>query len=223
MSEWVEEWARKGWRRGAKPIPNADLWQRLLSLNRERQVDWRWLRGHVGHPLNEQVHRLATAARDGRPPAQAADESAAEEIPPAVLSLRALTLGSPGPGGWGAVLDSVDGQRSQSGGLESATVNRLELIGAIEALSQLPAGQPVLVLATSEYLVQGATRWVHRWRKNGWLTASGAPVTHSDLWQKLDRLQNEREVTWRLSQDEGAESLALARKLAADAAAQARR
>lgn len=64
--EWLPRWRRNGWRtsqRGA--VKNRDLWQRLLAAAERHQVDWRWVKGHSGHPDNERVDQEARAAIDG--------------------------------------------------------------------------------------------------------------------------------------------------------------
>ena len=67
---WAERWQAMGWVRGDEPVPNADLWQRLLALCAQRTVSFQWLRGHAGHPENERCHLLADEAmrRPGLPP-----------------------------------------------------------------------------------------------------------------------------------------------------------
>lgn len=66
MKEWVHSWARRGWRRRGGPIENLDLWKELVGLARRHEVEWRWVKGHAGHPKNEYVNMLAVrAAREG--------------------------------------------------------------------------------------------------------------------------------------------------------------
>jgi ribonuclease HI len=60
----VKGWVRNNWRNAAKqPVANQDLWQRLLEAAKRHEVDWRWVRGHAGDPMNERADRLAAAAR----------------------------------------------------------------------------------------------------------------------------------------------------------------
>lgn len=62
ITEWLPGWKRSGWRKsGRKPVENRDLWERLEALAGERSVTWKWVRGHAGHPENEQVDMLAEA------------------------------------------------------------------------------------------------------------------------------------------------------------------
>jgi ribonuclease HI len=63
ISEWIRGWKRNGWRTAdKKPVKNTDLWQRLDAAAARHEVRWRWVRGHVGHELNERADRLAVEA-----------------------------------------------------------------------------------------------------------------------------------------------------------------
>lgn len=65
MTEWVTRWQANGWRTASrKPVKNADLWQQLIELAKQHDVQWHWVRGHAGHPENERADQLATAAAD---------------------------------------------------------------------------------------------------------------------------------------------------------------
>ncbi|HZW28191.1 MAG TPA: ribonuclease HI [Trueperaceae bacterium] len=61
---WLAKWQRNGWVTSARqPVKNRDLWERLLELTAEHEVEWSWTRGHAGHRENELVDRLALEAR----------------------------------------------------------------------------------------------------------------------------------------------------------------
>jgi ribonuclease HI len=62
MTQWVHDWARRGWRRKAGTIENLELWQQAVGAAAEHQVDWRWVRGHAGHAQNEYANYLAVRA-----------------------------------------------------------------------------------------------------------------------------------------------------------------
>jgi ribonuclease HI len=62
MSQWVHGWARQGWRRKGGEIENLELWQQLLPTAGSHQVQWRWAKGHAGHPQNEYANFLAIRA-----------------------------------------------------------------------------------------------------------------------------------------------------------------
>ena len=64
ISRWVHGWVRNGWKNAAKePVANYELWQRLLAAAKPHAIEWRWVRGHSGDPMNERADVLATAAR----------------------------------------------------------------------------------------------------------------------------------------------------------------
>ena len=110
--------------------------------------------------------------------------------------------GNPGPGGWGAVVVTPDGEVTELGGAAAATTNnQMELMGTIEALrhvAELKA--PVTLYTDSTYVIRGITQWVWAWRQRGWKTAEGNDVSNRDLWEKLGRLVGARgaegKVTW---------------------------
>jgi ribonuclease HI len=62
MREWVHGWASRGWRRKGGEIENLELWRELVDAAGRHDVDWRWVRGHAGHPQNEYANMLATRA-----------------------------------------------------------------------------------------------------------------------------------------------------------------
>ncbi len=65
MTQWVHGWARKQWRKAdGKPVENLSLWHQALSVVSKggHEVEWRWVRGHAGHPQNEWANHLATTA-----------------------------------------------------------------------------------------------------------------------------------------------------------------
>ncbi len=63
---WLKSWQKNGWRTAAKePVKNEDWWRELLRVIEGHGVEWRWIRGHAGHPENELADSLAVAARLG--------------------------------------------------------------------------------------------------------------------------------------------------------------
>jgi len=60
ISEWLPGWKRRNWRAAdGKPVKNQDLWQQLDALNQQHRIEWKWVRGHAGHPENERADVLA--------------------------------------------------------------------------------------------------------------------------------------------------------------------
>ena len=65
ITKWVFGWQKNGWKTAdRKPVKNAELWQALVEATRRHQIDWRWVKGHAGHPDNERADRLASAAAE---------------------------------------------------------------------------------------------------------------------------------------------------------------
>jgi len=65
ITKWIFGWQRNGWRTAdKKPVKNADLWQALLEATKRHTIEWRWVKGHAGHPENERADQLASAAAE---------------------------------------------------------------------------------------------------------------------------------------------------------------
>ena len=65
ITQWIHNWKKRGWRTASnEPVKNQDLWQALDAQAAKHQIEWRWIKGHNGHPENEHADRLATRAID---------------------------------------------------------------------------------------------------------------------------------------------------------------
>jgi ribonuclease HI len=65
ISEWLEGWKKKNWKKAdKKAVKNADLWQMLDQEASRHQVSWHWVKGHSGHPENDLVDSIANRAID---------------------------------------------------------------------------------------------------------------------------------------------------------------
>ncbi len=65
ISEWLANWKRRGWKTSAgQAVKNRDLWEQLDQIAAQHTVEWHWVKGHAGHPENEQADRLANAGVD---------------------------------------------------------------------------------------------------------------------------------------------------------------
>ena len=65
ITEWIHNWKKKGWKTAAKkPVKNADLWQRLDTIQARHQIEWIWVKGHSGHEGNERADQLANQGID---------------------------------------------------------------------------------------------------------------------------------------------------------------
>lgn len=105
--------------------------------------------------------------------------------------------GNPGPGGWGVLLRYGGVERELSGAEPATTNNRMELTAVIRGLEALKRPCRVVVTTDSQYVRNGITDWIRRWRRNGWRTADRQPVKNSDLWQRLDETAAGHEIEWR--------------------------
>ena len=57
---WAKGWRARGWKKSDKsPALNSDLWARLLDLCEPHTIEYKWIKGHAGHPENERCDRLA--------------------------------------------------------------------------------------------------------------------------------------------------------------------
>lgn len=105
--------------------------------------------------------------------------------------------GNPGPGGWAAVLKYGPHERVISGGARHTTNNRMELTAAVEALKALKEPCRVSLHTDSAYLFRAFKhRWIDRWQRNGWKTASKQPVENQDLWEELIELNKKHTIEW---------------------------
>ena len=104
--------------------------------------------------------------------------------------------GNPGPGGWGALMQFGEHERELKGGEGQTTNNRMEIFAAIAALEALKRPCKVNLHTDSTYLRDGITKWIIKWKRNGWRTAARKPVKNVDLWQRLEAAMAEHEISW---------------------------
>ena len=105
--------------------------------------------------------------------------------------------GNPGSGGWGALLRCRGVEKELSGGEKETTNNRMELTAVISALAALKTSCDISLYTDSKYVMDGITRWLPNWKKNGWKTSNKkSPVKNVDLWQRLDELAGGHEIRW---------------------------
>jgi ribonuclease HI len=104
--------------------------------------------------------------------------------------------GNPGPGGWAAILRAGHHEKEISGADAATTNNRMELTAVIRALESLKKPSAVRVHTDSRYVMDGLTKWLTRWKANGWRTSDKKPVKNEDLWRALDDAVARHEVHW---------------------------
>ncbi|HYM74029.1 MAG TPA: ribonuclease HI [Stellaceae bacterium] len=104
--------------------------------------------------------------------------------------------GNPWPGGWGAILRYGTTEKELSGGDSATTNNRMELTAAIAGLEALKRPCRVRLYTDSQYVRDGISRWLHRWKARNWRTADNKPVKNVDLWQRLDEAAAAHDIDW---------------------------
>jgi ribonuclease HI len=104
--------------------------------------------------------------------------------------------GNPGPGGWGAVIRYGKHEKEISGGDADTTNNRMELSATIQALKILIEPCEVKLHTDSRYVIDGITKWINGWQRNGWKNASKQPVSNIDLWHDLIEATARHQVEW---------------------------
>ncbi len=118
------------------------------------------------------------------------------ELPHVEIATDGACKGNPGPGGWGVLIRMGEREKELSGGERLTTNNRMELRAAIEGLNALKRPCRVTLSTDSRYVMDGLTKWIHGWRKNGWRTADKKPVKNAELWQALIDAAAPHRVEW---------------------------
>jgi len=118
------------------------------------------------------------------------------ELPLVEIFTDGACRGNPGPGGWAALLRMGKTEKELSGGEPLTTNNRMELLAAIRGLEALKRPCRVQLHTDSTYVRDGITRWIHKWRQNGWRTSDKKSVKNADLWQELIDASETHRVEW---------------------------
>ena len=116
---------------------------------------------------------------------------------PVEIATDGACKGNPGPGGWGAIIRSGAHEKELSGGEPLTTNNRMELMAAIEALNALTRPCKVTLSTDSRYVMDGLTKWIKGWLRNGWKTADKKPVKNAELWQALLKAAEPHQIEWK--------------------------
>ncbi len=104
--------------------------------------------------------------------------------------------GNPGPGGWGALMLWNGHEKEMNGGEAETTNNRMEMMAVIKALEAIKGSPKIEIHTDSKYVMQGITEWIAGWKARGWKTAGKKPVKNVDLWQEMDALVAQHNVTF---------------------------
>ena len=118
------------------------------------------------------------------------------ELPHVEIATDGACKGNPGKGGWGVLLRMGGKEKELSGGEANTTNNRMELMAAIQGLNALKRPCRVTLSTDSRYVMDGLTKWIHGWLRNGWTTSDKKPVKNADLWQQLLAASKPHRVEW---------------------------
>lgn len=118
------------------------------------------------------------------------------EAPLVEIATDGACKGNPGPGGWGAIIRYGSHEKELSGGEPDTTNNRMELTAAVAALNALKKPCRVRLSTDSRYVMDGLTKWLRNWQRNGWRTADKKPVKNADLWQQLVDAAAPHRIEW---------------------------
>jgi ribonuclease HI len=196
ITEYIARWKAKGWQTtDKKAVANQDLWMALDEAIQRHQIEWHWVKGHAGDPLNERVDQLAVSMipRSALP----LDDQMAVHVFTGVSC-----LGKTGPGGWAVVVRDGDKMREISGYEATTSANRLHLLAAQRGLDAAPTDRTIHLYTPSDYVAQGAQQWVKNWIARNWRTKNDQPVKHREVWQAIVAVSSNRIVQWHVLKDE---------------------
>lgn len=114
----------------------------------------------------------------------------------AIIFTDGACSGNPGPGGYAALILIDGNEQIITGGDPDTTNNEMEMTAAIKALEALPPGAKAILHSDSQIVTKGMNEWLTGWKAKGWRNAARQPVANRELWEALDRLNAERQITW---------------------------
>ena len=105
---------------------------------------------------------------------------------PVTLYTDGACSGTPGPGGWGCILEYQGTEKELSGGEKNTTNNRMELTAVIRGLERLKEPCVVELYSDSKYVIDALEKgWAWGWKKRGWIKSDKQPALNPDLWETL--------------------------------------
>ena len=194
VTEYLKRWKAHHWQTAdKKAVANQDLWQALDEALQQQQIEWVWVKGHAGDPLNERVDRLAVSMipRSSLP----LDDAQAIHVFTGVSC-------SGSRGGWAVIVKRGETRQELSGREDKTSANRLHLLAAQKGLEATLAEALIHVYTPSDYVVHGVTQWVKNWSAQGWRTKDGQPVKHREVWQAIVRAAQNRTIQWHVLKEE---------------------
>ena len=117
-------------------------------------------------------------------------------LPDILIATDGACKGNPGRGGWAAILRWGSVEKILSGAEAHTTNNRMEMTAALRALQALKRPANITLQTDSRYLLDGMTKWLAGWKRNGWRSAQKKPVLNADLWTELDRAATPHRIAW---------------------------
>ena len=105
-------------------------------------------------------------------------------------------LGNPGNGGWAFVVVNDKDISYRAGFERNTTNNQMELMAAIKAIEFLDKYNDINLNTDSNYVRQGITNWILNWKKNNWKTSTKKAVKNKELWERLDKLNLDKNISW---------------------------
>lgn len=118
------------------------------------------------------------------------------DLPEIRITTDGACKGNPGPGGWAAILQWNGTEKVLQGAERQTTNNRMEMTAALKALEAMKRPAQITLVTDSKYLLEGMTKWIHGWKRNGWRNAAKDPVKNAELWQALDAAARPHSISW---------------------------
>jgi ribonuclease HI len=199
ITNWLDKWKQKNWKTSLNtPVKNKLLWQSLDFCTKERDIQWKWVKGHAGNKWNEIADQLA---REAVPNVKIQAEEKVDKLPiddpDAIHLFIAIAFSSKKKeGAWAAYLRYKTHTKNVSGKVENASSNQIHICSAIGGLKLIKKKFPIHVYTLSDYLKDGASIWIRNWHRNNWKTKEGEPVKHKGLWISLQQLTQGHRIMW---------------------------
>jgi ribonuclease HI len=196
---WMDNWKKNDWKTSLDtPVKNQTLWQKLDSCVKGRNIQWEWVKGHAGNQWNESADQLA---RSGVPVVEKHEEKRIEKFPiddpDAIHIFTAIAYSSKNKSGaWAAYLHYKTHTKSIAEKVKNVSSNQVHICSAIGGLKLIKKNYPIHLYTLSDYLKDGASKWIQNWHRNNWNTKEGELVKHKDLWISLEQLTRAYQIKW---------------------------